>query len=150
MNIENIIKSNKKLNTNQSLIINMLYTQQWVRDSMSSYIKDYDLSLEQFNVLRILRGNKGQPMNLNEIQERMVTRMSNTTRLIDKLIAKDLVNRNACPSNRRKIDICILPKGEVLLRKIDESIVNQEASLLSNLSSKEKEQLTYLLNKLRN
>jgi len=150
MNIEEIIKSNKKLNINQSLIINMLYTQQWVRDYMSIYIKNYELSLEQFNVLRILRGNQGMPMNLNEIQERMVTRMSNTTRLIDKLIAKDLVNRNVCPSNRRKIDICILSKGEKLLDRIDETIEKQESSLLSNLSSEEKEKLTYLLNKLRN
>jgi len=102
---------------------------------MTEALKPYDVSLQQFNVLRILRGQKGTPANLSTIQERMVSKMSNTTRLVDKLIRKELVVRVTCPTNRRKVDISITPAGLKLLEEID-GIVNR----------KEEDKCTYTYN----
>ena len=108
---------NKKLKTSAQLplsrqtVINVFLTNNLVKNQMLEVLKPHDLSIEQFNVLRILRGQKGNPLNLQDIQERMVNKMSNTTRLIDKLILKDFVKRTECKMNRRKIEILITNTG---------------------------------------
>ena len=106
--------------------------------------------MQQYNVLRILRGQKGQPANLSTIQERMIDKSSNTTRLIDKLIGKELVSRQQCPTNRRKIEVFITPKGMELLAEIDPVLEAANKRITEQLSLPEMEQLNYLLDKLRN
>ena len=101
MKIEEVIKSNVALKNAKKVILNVMYTQNVVNDKLNEILKPYDLSGEQYNVLRILRGQKGNPANMCIIQERMLAKNSNTTRLIDKLLLKDLVTRNVCPDNRR-------------------------------------------------
>ena len=96
-----------------------------------------------------IRG-QNETLNLQDIQERMVTRMSNTSRLIDKLILKELVIRSQCKNNRRKIDIAITPKGIDLTAKVSEVVSKTEHAITKGLNDKELETLVLLLNKIRN
>ena len=99
--------------------------------------------------MRILRGQKGKPANLSTIQERMVNKMSNTTRLVDKLISKSLVERITCEKNRRKVEITITSEGLNFLKKLDLVMDGIESEITQNLNDLEIQQLTQLLNKLR-
>jgi DNA-binding MarR family transcriptional regulator len=147
--LEDIIKSSSKLPLSRKTILNVFITNTQLKDEMQLVLKPFDLSLEQFNVLRILRGQKGNAVNLQDIQERMISKMSNTTRLVDKLILKNYVERNICEKNRRKVEIFITKKGLELLLQLDNLIDNREYRLTSKLSDLELEQLNHLLNKLR-
>ena len=149
MEIEKVIKSNINLEDSKKIILNIMYTQNVIADKFNEIIKPYDLSSEQYNVLRILRGQKGCPANMCIIQERMLSKNSNTTRLIDKLLLKELVTREVCPNNRRKIEVLITNKGLELLKVLDPKIIEFENLLASNLSPSEKEQLITLLEKYR-
>jgi DNA-binding MarR family transcriptional regulator len=113
-------------------------------------LKPYDLSGEQFNVLRILRGQKGNPANMFVIQERMLAKTSNTTRLVDKLLLKSLVTRKVCLENRRKIEVLITPKGLDLLSELDPKVLKHEHLFSKNLKPEELENLNILLEKYRN
>ena len=144
MKIEEIIKSNVALKDAKKVILNVMYTQNVVNDKFNEILKPYDLSGEQYNVLRILRGQKGNPANMCIIQERMLAKNSNTTRLIDKLLLKDLVTRNVCPDNRRKIEVLITQKGLDLLTELDPKVDEHEKLFANNLSEDE----ITLLNKL--
>ncbi|MBC7439815.1 MAG: MarR family transcriptional regulator [Flavobacterium sp.] len=130
-------------------ILNIIYTQNAVLDKFNEVLKPFDISGEQFNVLRILRGQKGRPANMCVIQERMIAKTSNTTRLVDKLLLKNLVTRNVCPENRRKIEVLITEKGLKLLAELDPKIIEHEDYFCSNLPIDELEQLNFLLEKFR-
>ena len=115
---------------------------------LANTLKPHGISLQQFNVLRILRGRKGNPANLQTVQKRMIHKMSNTTRLVDKLIEKKLVNRKICENNRRKIEIFITKKGLEILKQLDTKIQETEAEILKPLSLKEQKTLRALINKI--
>jgi len=148
MTIEKIIQSNE-LPLSRKLIINLLITSNRLQEVITESLKPFDITLQQFNVLRILRGQKGKPANLSTIQDRMVAKMSNTTRLVDKLISKKYVHRIVCPTNRRKVEISITQEGLDFLQKIDPIITTAEEKLVSALTQKECEQLSNLLNTIR-
>lgn len=149
MTIEDIIKSNSPLAIPKKTVLNILYTQNIITDKFSELLKPYDLSEEQFNVLRILRGQKGKPANMCLIQERMLAKTSNTTRLVDKLLLKDFVTREVCPNNRRKMEVQITEKGLNLLSELDPKVIEHELSFSNNLNQEELEQLNVLLEKFR-
>ncbi|MGM0934711.1 MAG: MarR family winged helix-turn-helix transcriptional regulator [Bacteroidota bacterium] len=149
MNIEETIKATNKLPESRRLILNILVTANHINDRIGEALKGFDLSIPQFNVLRILRGQKGKPANLSTIQERMVSRMSNTTRLVDKLIAKGLVERVTCEANRRKVEISITKKGLKFLQEVDPVIDNIETEITSRINSVENELINEKLNELR-
>jgi DNA-binding MarR family transcriptional regulator len=149
MTIEEIIKSTVELSVEKKIILNIMYTLNVIQDNFNDILKPHDLSSEQYNVLRILRGQKGIPANMFLIQERMVAKNSNTTRLIDKLLLKQLVTRNVCEFNRRKIEIDITQAGLDLLKKLDPLIIRHENNLSENLTITEKETLNQLLEKYR-
>jgi DNA-binding MarR family transcriptional regulator len=149
MEIEKVVKSNINLDDSKKIILNIIYTQNVVADKFNEIIKPYDLSSEQYNVLRILRGQKGRPANMCIIQERMLSKNSNTTRLIDKLLLKELVTREVCPENRRKIEVLITNKGLELLKILDPKVLEYENQFADNLSTTEKAQLNTLLEKYR-
>lgn len=149
MRIEEVIKSSIALDDSKKIILNILYTQSVINDRFNELLKPYDVSGEQYNVLRILRGQKGKPANMSLIQERMITKNSNTTRLIDKLLIKELVTRKVCPENRRKIEVLITPKGLDLLTKLDPEVIQNEEQLSLNLNEDEQTQLIQLLEKYR-
>ncbi len=149
MSIEQEIKSTVKLSLNQKIVINLLMTGSWINERSAEFFKQYDLSTQQYNVLRILRGQKGESANLSDVQERMISPMSNTTRLIEKLRLKGLLTRVLCKNNRRKIEINITKRGLDLLTKIDSEIDAHQNNITKNLTMKELELLNDLLNKLR-
>jgi DNA-binding MarR family transcriptional regulator len=130
-------------------VINILYTQNLLHDTFSDILKPFEISVEQFNVLRILRGQNGKPANMCLIQERMIAKTSNTTRIVDKLVAKALVTREICPHNRRKMEVNITAKGLELLIEIDPKVDRFEQELQLNLSVSEAEMLNQLLEKYR-
>jgi DNA-binding MarR family transcriptional regulator len=150
MRIEEIIKSSVAMDDSKKVILNLMYTQNVIADKFNEILKPHDLSSEQYNVLRILRGQKGCPANMCLIQERMIAKNSNTTRLIDKLLLKELVTREVCPENRRKIEVQITQKGLDLLSELDPRVLEHEKEFSNNLSPEEIEQLNSLLEKYRN
>ncbi len=149
MNIEDQIKTSSPLPASRRLLISLLYTSNQINDQIGEALKAFDISIPQFNVLRILRGQKGKPANLSTIQERMVSKMSNTTRLVDKLIMKGLVERVICEENRRKVEISITQQGMNLLTKIDPVVDEAENTITSKLQPDEIEKMTELLEQLR-
>ena len=150
MKIEDEIKSTVELSLAKKVLLNLSFTRNIVGDKFLEILKPYDLSGEQYNVLRILRGQKGKPANMSIIQERMISKNSNTTRLVDKLLLKELVIRNICPTNKRKMEITITEKGLEVLQSLDPIVIEHENSLANNLTNEELEQLNYLLEKYRN
>jgi len=150
MKIEEVLKSTAPMDDSKKIILNILYTQNVVIESFNEIAKPYEISGEQYNVLRILRGQKGNPANMYSIQERMLAKTSNTTRLVDKLLLKELVTRNVCPENRRKIEVLITQKGLDLLKELDPKVNAHEASFSNNLSAEEQISLNQLLEKYRN
>lgn len=129
-------------------ILNILVTADRISSMTNARLKPYDLSKEQYNVLRILRGQYPNPSTLQLITQRMISKSSNATRLVEKLRLKDLVERCACPTNRRKIDILITQKGLDLLEKLD-PIVTESSNQLRQITNKEAQELNRILDKLR-
>ena len=150
MKIEEEIKSTVELSLAKKVILNLSFSRSVISDRFLEILKPFDLSSEQYNVLRILRGQKGKPANMSVIQERMISKNSNTTRLVDKLIIKEFVIRKICPSNKRKMEITITDKGLELLKKLDPIVIAHENNLASNLTTEELTQLNNLLEKYRN
>lgn len=132
----------------KNTVVGMLKAGNKAEQHLNGTLKPYDISLQQFNVLRILRGRKGKAANLNTVQQRMIHKMSNTSRLIDKLIEKKLVERNICSDNRRKIELFITNRGLNLLSDLDNKIQMTEAEILKPLSIEDQKILRNLINKI--
>ncbi|MBT8205094.1 MAG: MarR family transcriptional regulator [Eudoraea sp.] len=147
MNVEEIIKTEKSIPLVQRTIIHLSLVNNKITEELNAALKPFGVSLQQFNVLRILRGQKDQPANLSTLNERMVTKMSNTARLVDKLLAKGYVDRETCPSNRRKVEITITNEGKNVLQAMDKAITQTEEQLVGSLGKKEMESLNILLDK---
>ncbi len=150
MKIEDIIKPTSPIAIEKRTLLNIMYTQNVISEKFYEILKPFDLSAEQFNVLRILRGQKGKPVNMCTIQERMIAKTSNTTRLVDKLLLKELVLREICPENRRKMEITITNKGLDLLKQLDPLVELHEQKFANNLTANELEDFNLLLEKFRN
>lgn len=149
MRIEEELKMKDFKSPMQKMALNLFFTSYWLMDRTSKPLKKFGLSEPQYNVLRILRGQKQQPINLNEIQHRMINRMSNVTRLVEKLRLKNLVERTICPDNRRKVEIVITEAGVELLQIIEPQIAENYNYLKGKLGDEEAIALSNLLDKLR-
>ncbi|AUC81273.1 MarR family winged helix-turn-helix transcriptional regulator [Lacinutrix sp. Bg11-31] len=125
--------------------INILYTASWVNGKQLEFFKPYNISPQQYNILRILRGAK-EPISVQTVKNRMVQRSPNVTRLMDKLCAKELIDRIPSKHDRRVVNIIIIKNGLKLLAKIDDK---WDPKLLKNLSEEEAGQLSDLLDKIR-
>jgi DNA-binding MarR family transcriptional regulator len=130
------------------MVVNIMFSGNWMQKELSGLLRPYGLSLQQHNVLSILRGQHPQPSTLGLIQERMLDRMSNATRLVDKLIEKGLVDRCQCAENRRKVDIMITAAGLNLLQQTD-AIIREIPVRFSKLTAEEATLLGNLLDKVR-
>ena len=148
MKLEKEIAQENFKSKKQKAIINLVYTSNWLNQKQTNFFKQFDLSVQQFNILRILRGQHPDPATIKLLKERMLDKMSDASRIVEKLRKKGLVERNECPSDRRNVDVCITDKGLKLLKKIDEREPELH-SLTSNLKKEELEQLNNLLDKLR-
>jgi len=149
MKIEDVIKSTEVLSLKKKIFLNIMYAQNILAESFNEVLKQYDLSSEQFHVLRILQDQKGKPANMCVIQEKMIAKTSNTTRLVDKLLLKGLVTREVCSENRRKIEVSITGKGLELLKDVKPVLETYEEMLAINLTQNELEELNFLLEKYR-
>ena len=147
MNVEEIIKTEKIIPLESRTLIHLSLVEHKINEVISNALKPYEVSLQQFNVLRILRGQKGKPANLSTLNERMVTKMSNTTRLVDKLIAKGYVDRVTCKSNRRKVEINITAAGKEALLEMDNAMKKSEMSVVKNFTQEDLKLLNKLLDK---
>jgi len=151
MSLKKEVKLEEELSIDQKMITNLLFTGNWINEKSTDFFKKYDLSIQQYNVLVILKEKDNEPANLGEIQERMTSPMSNTTRLIDKLQNKELLTKVRCEENRRKVEIRISKNGTLLLEKINKEISSHGGSgVIGNLTGNEANLLNDLLKKLRN
>ncbi len=148
MSLEKEIKQQKFESEHHKAAINVLVTGNWLYSQNATFLKQYDLTPEQFNVLRILRGSYPRPMMLLDITARMIDKSSNCTRLVEKLRQKGLVKREICETNRRQVDILITKKGLTLLTELDTG-TPEWLRLVQRLSKAEVKELNRMLDKVR-
>lgn len=146
--IEEAIKQSEFKDSYNKVVVNLLYTHSYLVNFQTAVLKPMDLSPEQYNVLRILRGHQGKPATIAAIQERMLNTMSNASRLVDKLKIKGLVKREECLENRRKVDVLITDKGLQLLESLEPQIATANKKAVQ-LEDTEVAHLNNLLDKLR-
>ena len=148
MRIKEAIKQNKDFKDNRhEALVNIQFTASWLTLFNSKVVEPHNLSMQQYNVLRILRGQHPKSVTVKFIIERMLDKSSNASRLVDKLLAKGLVERTQCPEDRRRVDIMISKKGLELLEKLGIEFEKINKSL--NLSEEDARTLSDLLDKMR-
>jgi DNA-binding MarR family transcriptional regulator len=149
MKLEEEIKQQKPFrNEAERLTVNILFTAAWLQSFHRDFLKPHDISGPQYNILRILRGQFPKPATINLLKERMLDKMPDVSRLVDRLLIKGFVTRVTCSNDRRAVDIVISATGLTLLQTIDEQWHTADTSLAA-LSDDEKKQLNLLLDKLR-
>jgi DNA-binding MarR family transcriptional regulator len=148
MSIEKEIQQSKFRNAHQKASINLIYTLGWMRDKTKCIFEEEEITSQQFNILRILRGSFPQPLSTLQIRERMLEKMSDTSRIVDRLINKGLVKKIICKSDRRLVDVIISDKGKKLLERLDLK-QDQMDKVLGNLSEEDATVLSNLLDKIR-
>jgi DNA-binding MarR family transcriptional regulator len=149
MGIEKDIQQLSFKSTKQKALVNILYTYGWIMEHIKSFLAKEGITHQQYNILRILRGSFPRPISTLQIRKRMIDKMSDTSRIVDRLVLKDLAKKTVCEKDKRLVDVIITNKGQELLQRID-----AEASyfdqIMCQLSESEAIQLNYLLDKLRN
>ena len=147
MGIEKDIQQTNFRNEFQKMSINIIYTANWLNEKMSQILATEDITQQQFNILRILRGSEC-PLSTLKIRERMLDKMSDTSRIVDRLIVRGLVEKTACAKDKRLVDITVTKKGLQLLEKLD-ALNEQIDSILKGVSEKEATTMNQILDKLR-
>ncbi len=148
MGIEQEIGQAKFRNDYQKAVINLIYTFNWMNGKIKNMLDEYDITSQQFNILRILRG-AGTPISTLQIRQRMLDKMSDTSRIVDRLIKKGMVQKVICEGDRRLVDVSITDEGTALLQRID-VLQDDMDSVFKNLSPEEAVTLNELLDKIRN
>lgn len=148
MKLEQEIKQPKFRNEFHKLAVNILYTNGWLMNLYSNLFSKYGITSNQYNILRILRGQYPNPATVNLLKERMLDKMSDASRLVERLRVKGFVKRDLKPNDRRCVDVIISEKGLQLLKEIDK-LNDKHDSFLKNLSESEAKKLNNLLDKLR-
>jgi DNA-binding MarR family transcriptional regulator len=147
MSIEKDISQRKFRNEYQKAAVNLIYTFNWMCERQKKWFDQYEITSQQFNILRILRG-AGGPLSTLKIRQRMLDKMSDTSRIVDRLILKELVQKVTCKLDKRLVDVTITDKGQQLLEEMDEK-QDELDSILRNLTEAELATLNLLLDKLR-
>ena len=148
MELEKEIKQKKFNSEYHKLAVNIMFTNSWLNSKQIKLFKPYGISGQQFNILRILRGQYPNPASVGLLQERMIDKMSNASRLVDKLKLKKLVERKECKEDRRQVDIIITEKGLELLKTMDKIMETAENDF-KTISLSEAKELNRILDKLR-
>ena len=142
------INQKKFRNHAHKLGVNIIYTFNWLNTINSGLLKPHKITTQQFNVLRIIRGQQPNPASIKFIRERMLDKMSDASRIVEKLRIKGFAERRTCPNDRRACDVLITKKGMKLLQHIDDNSFDFD-NLFSNLNQSEIKQLNFLMDKLR-
>ncbi len=148
MGLEKDIKQTSFKGQNQKAVINLIYTYHWITEQIKSILSVEDITLQQYNILRILRGSDPQPLSTLAIRERMLDKMSDTSRIVDRLVIKQLVIKRMCPSDKRLVDVSITHQGKEMLERID-ARDSEMRGVMENLNEEELTALNSLLDKLR-
>jgi DNA-binding MarR family transcriptional regulator len=148
MSIEKDIQQSKFRNEYQKTVVNLIYTYNWITEKTKQFFDKGDITSQQYNILRILRG-AGKPLSTLQIRQRMLDKMSDTSRIVDRLVKKDLVKKVICKTDRRLVDVTITDQGLSLLEKLD-GYNDEMDALLSNITEEEAKMLNQLLDKIRN
>ena len=148
MSLEKDINQPKFRNEQQKGVLNIMFTYNWIVERIKAMLDKEDITPQQFNILRILRGSHPQPLSTLQIRERMLDKMSDTSRIVDRLILKNLVSKKICAGDKRLVDVTITDKGRRLLEKLDKR--NEEMDdIIKELSNSELKTLNKLLDKIR-
>ena len=147
MGIEKDMQQTSFRNEHQKLGINIMYTANWLNEKIASILSQEDITQQQYNILRILRG-ADKPLSTLQIRARMLDKMSDTSRIVDRLVAKELVEKNTCPTDKRLVDVTLSKKGFVILEKLDQ-LNHHLDSLMKGISEKEANTMNQLLDQLR-
>ncbi|BDS10249.1 MarR family winged helix-turn-helix transcriptional regulator [Aureispira anguillae] len=148
MKIEEEIKQTKPFpNPQTKAIVNLNFTASWLAGVYGQLLKPFGISIQQYNILRILKGMRPKPATVKVLIERMIDKNSNASRLVDKLLKKGLLERNACPEDRRRVDVMITEAGLDMIDEISK-VIEQENTLV-NLTDDEALLLSDLLDKMR-
>ena len=148
MEIEKEIFSNKFENNHQKAIVNLIYTYGWITNLLKQRLNKHKITLQQYNILRILRGQNPKPATINLLKERMLDKMSDASRIVERLVQKNLVQRCTNDKDRRAVDIRISPKGLEILQKLDTEMSTRDI-LMDNITDNEAGVLSGLLDKMR-
>ncbi|MFZ5553262.1 MAG: MarR family winged helix-turn-helix transcriptional regulator [Bacteroidota bacterium] len=148
MKLEDEVRSRKFSSEAQKAHVNILFTSAWLNNQVMYLFKPYGLSTQQYNILRILKGQYPNAAPLKLLTERMIDKMSNTSRLVEKLSQKKLVDRKTCKESRRQVDITLTEKGFKLVEELNEKVDKYHKSI-NVLTNEEAKQLNDLLDKLR-
>jgi MarR family 2-MHQ and catechol resistance regulon transcriptional repressor len=148
MGIEKDIHQQKFRNGRHKAMVNLMFTYGWAMERLKLCFTEEDITHQQYNILRILRGSHPTPLSTLQIRERMIDKMSDTSRLVDRLLTKKLVKKVICKKDRRLVDVNITDKGLGLLGKMDGRQGDMD-DILCNLSEKEAGALSKLLDKIR-
>ena len=147
MSIEKDIQQSKFRNEYHKTVVNLIFTYNWITEKTKQFFDKGDITSQQYNILRILRG-AGKPLSTLQIRQRMLDKMSDTSRIVDRLVKKELVQKVICKTDRRLVDVTITDTGLQLLDKLD-SYNEQMDAMLSNLSEDDAKMLNQLLDKIR-
>lgn len=148
MRLEEELKQNKFKSEYQKAILNILFTGHWLESENAKFLKPYGISPQQYNVLRILKGQGDNAISVNNIMSRMIDKMSNASRLVEKLRQKELIERVTCESDRRQVDVKITTKGIKLLDKLNKEMDSFDM-LISKMTKAEAKLLNEILDKIR-
>ena len=147
MGIEKDIQQSCFRNEFQKMGINIIYTANWLNEKIAGILSQEDITQQQYNILRILRG-ADKPLSTLQIRARMLDKMSDTSRIVDRLVAKELVEKNTCPTDKRLVDVVLSKKGFVILEKLDQLNHHLDA-LMKGISEKDAITMNQLLDQLR-
>lgn len=148
MRLEDAIQQPRFRNEHLKVMVNLLYSHSWLEERIKCFLKQKDVTMQQYNILRILRGAK-QPLSTMKIRERMLDRMSDTSRIIDRMIAKGIVEKKLNDSDKRLVDITITEKGIAILHALDEMNDELDNIVACSISCEEAKMLNDLLDKMR-
>lgn len=147
MSIEKDINQRLFKSEHQRALVNLIFTYNWTTAQLKTLFGRQGLTMQQFNILRILRGSE-KPISTLQIRERMLDKMSDTSRIVDRLVIKKLAKKVICKTDKRLVDVSITEKGKTLLHHIDLE-ENQIESIIQSLSATEAKTLNKLLDKMR-
>jgi DNA-binding MarR family transcriptional regulator len=148
MQLQKEIKTSKFESVYQQAMVNVVFTYSWCNDQLKQVMAPYDITTQQFNILRILRGQFPAPSTINLLKSRMLDKMCDASRIVDRLVQKGYVLKAISPNDKRAVDILITEKGLALLNQIDAE-VDLSAMVAPNLTEEEALQLNELLDKMR-
>lgn len=149
MKLEEEIKQKNFRNEHHKMVLNVYFTNNWLQSSISHIFEDFDITPQQFNILRILRGQHPAPATINLLIERMINKMCDASRLVEKLRRKELVERVQCHEDRRAVNVMISRKGLELLKEIDPILDQKYLDMEKNITIEEAKKINELLDKLR-